>query len=87
MSDPIIYTYDHYVVLEPSKDEKILTEKETLNWLESWLEKMQEIPEDLNEESSNKSSAKRLLDTACELEVKPGFKIQWFAVRLNPPER
>jgi hypothetical protein len=28
-----------------------------------------------------------LLETACELDLAPGFRILWFAVRLEPPDR
>jgi Protein CHLORORESPIRATORY REDUCTION 7 len=28
--------------------------------------------------------AERLLNTACALELEPGFTVQWFAVRLEP---
>ncbi|KGG18490.1 hypothetical protein EV11_1361 [Prochlorococcus sp. SS52] len=72
--------------MEPCKNEKLLTSKETLQWLENWLNQMDELPEDLKEHPSNVEAAQRLLDTACDLEITPGFNIQWFAVRLNPPE-
>ncbi len=84
MSNPIIRDCDHYVVMEPSKNEKYLSSKETLEWLEEWLKKMDKLPKDLENQVSNQSAAKRLLDTACDLEIKPGFKITWFAIRLNP---
>ena len=85
MSDPLIHSCDHYVILEPGKDERFLSSTETLEWLQSWLENMEQIPLDLNNQPSLKQAAKRLLDTACDLEVKPGFRLQWFAVRLDPP--
>ena len=84
MSDPIIYSCDNYIVMEPGKKEIFLTEIETLLWLEEWLNKLEELPFDLKEENNKKSAAKRLLDTACDLEIKPGFNIQWFAIRLDP---
>ncbi len=85
MSDPIIYSCDHYIVIEPGKKEISLTEKETLFWLEEWLNKIEKLPVDLKEEHNKKTAAKRLLDTACDLKIKPGFTIQWFAIRIEPP--
>ncbi len=87
MSNPLIRSCDHYVVLEPGKKEQFMTAKETLVWLEMWLEVIDPFPKDLQEERSNTSAAKRLLDIACDLEVKPGFTVQWFAVRLDQPEK
>ncbi len=84
MSNPLIRDCDHYVVIEPSKSEEFLTEEDTLTWLEAWLIKMDELPEDIKNETSAKASAQRLLNTACALEIKPGFKVQWFAIRLTP---
>ena len=74
---------DNFVVLEPGKDEQFLTAQETLTWLSSWLKKIEELPTDLNVKSSAEEAAQHLLDTACVLEIKPGFTIQWYAVRLE----
>ncbi|ABX08055.1 chlororespiratory reduction protein 7 [Prochlorococcus marinus] len=84
MSNPLIRACDHYVVLEPGQEERFLDKDETLFWLESWLGKLQELPKDLKSQGSVESAAQRLLDTACDLEIKPGFTLQWFAVRLDP---
>ena len=85
MSNPLIHNCDHYVILEPGKQEEILTAQETLQWLESWLKTLDELPEDLSNLTPLTAAAKRLIDTACDLEIKPGFHLQWFAVRLEPP--
>ncbi len=85
MSDPLIRACDEYVVLEPGKEERILNQKETLEWLTDWLETLDSLPKDLLGHPSHKSAAQRLLDTACELEINPNFSLQWFAVRLEPP--
>jgi len=87
MSHPIIRECDHYLVMEPSKDERLLTKEETLQWLENWLNKMDKLPQDLEKQSCTKSASHRLLDVSCNLEIKPGFTIQWFAVRVNPPDQ
>ena len=85
MSSPLIHDCQNYVVMEPSKSEKFLTSDETLRWLKKWLDQMKELPKDLQNQPSNESAAQRLLDTACNLEIAPGFTLQWFAVRLDRP--
>ena len=86
MSNPLIRDCENYVVMEPCKKEQFLTSEETLTWLENWLNKMEKLPLDLQNQSSSKSAAQRLLDTSCNLEIKPGFTLEWFAVRLTPPD-
>ena len=83
MSSPLIRDCQNYVVLEPRKSERFLTSEETLQWLKKWLDHMEVLPKDLQNEPSNESAAKRLLDTACNLEIEPGFTLQWFAIRLD----
>jgi hypothetical protein len=86
MSDPLIRELDHYVVLEPGRCEQILTAAETLAWLVVHLECLGEPPADLASLASAELRAERLLATACALELTPGLEIQWFAVRLEPPQ-
>ena len=86
MSDPLIRELDHYVILEPGKNEQFLTKLETLQWLESWLNQIEELPKDLSKKKTLEEAAQYLLDTACDLEIDQGIKLQWFAVRLNPPD-
>ena len=85
MSDPLIRECDYFLVLEPSQPEKILSHEETLSWLQHWLETLDQLPEDLKAQKNPAKAAKHLLDTACDLELSPGFTLQWFAVRLDPP--
>jgi hypothetical protein len=85
MSDPLLRELDHFVVLEPGGDEVILSAAETLGWLRSHLAGLPEPPGDLADLADADARARRLLDTACELELAPGMTIQWFAVRLEPP--
>jgi hypothetical protein len=87
MSDPLLRELDHYVVLEPGGGETILTASETLAWLATRLEGMEVPPADLVSLAGSAERARRLLETACELEVAPGLTVQWFAVRLEPPGR
>ena len=84
MSNPIIRDCENYVVLEPCKNEKFLSSEETIAWLETWLKAMDKLPEDLQNQGSIRSAATTLLDTACDLQIRPGFKVEWFAIRLNP---
>ncbi len=86
MSDPLIYSHSNYVVLEPGKEERLLSEEETLQWLKGWLGRIEIIPEDLKNQPSTHAAAKRLLETACDLEYERGFILRWFAVRLDPPQ-
>ena len=86
MSHPLIRSCNNYLVLEPGAKEKILSQRETLKWLESWLTQIEVLPKDLQSQLSLKHAAQRLLDTACDLEIKPGITLQWFAVRLDPQE-
>lgn len=83
MSDPLIRKLDDYVILEPGEKEKFLSAQETLKWLAQWLATLKELPQDLQEKQTLECAAQHLLDTACELEVKRGVSIQWFAVRLD----
>ncbi|MFN5116889.1 MAG: chlororespiratory reduction protein 7 [Cyanobacteriota bacterium] len=85
MSDPLLRELDHYVVLEPGADERILTAAETLAWLQGHLASLDSLPGDLASIADPEDRAGRLLDTACELEIAPGLAVQWFAVRLEPP--
>ena len=85
MSDPLIRACDDYVVIEPAKSEKFLNQEQTIEWLTSWLDQLENLPVDLQNEQTTKAAAKRLLETACELEIEPGINLKWFAVRLDPP--
>ena len=86
MSDPLIHDCENFVVLEPGKVEKILSAHDTKRWLICWLEKLERWPLDLQNQKSIDSAAERLMDTACSLDMEPGFSLQWYAVRIRPPE-
>lgn len=85
MSDPLLRELDHYVVLASGAGERILTAADTLEWLADHLRGLESVPADLADLADPREQARRLLDTACELELGPGLAIQWFAVRLEPP--
>lgn len=75
------------MVLEPAAAERILDAAATEQWLSNWLQRLPTPPADLADLPDVGSRARRLLDTACELEIEPGVSLQWFAVRLEPPGR
>ncbi|MEB3266667.1 MAG: chlororespiratory reduction protein 7 [Cyanobacteriota bacterium] len=83
MSHPLLRQLEHYVVLEPGRPERILTVAETEQWLVDRLAAMESWPADLPPRADGSTAARRLLETACELEVAPGEIIQWFAVRID----
>ncbi len=85
MSNPLIHEVDYFVILEPGKDEMILSAVETQEWLVKWLKKIDELPKDLMTIGSVHKMAERLIETSCRLEVEPGYNIQWFAIRIDPP--
>ena len=85
MSDPLIREMDNYVVLVPGESEQFLDKEQTLVWLQSWLNNLDSLPLDLAYKSSIAEAAQYLLDTACSLEIKSGFTVQWYAVRLELP--
>ena len=85
MSDPLIHDCANYVILEPSKSEIIMSAKETKKWLVNWLKEFDQLPKDLEEQESINTAAQHLIDTACSLEIYPGFTVQWFAIRLEHP--
>ncbi len=82
MSHPLLRELDHYVVLEPGCAERILTAAETEQWLVECLAGLAIPPADLQGLGDAADQARRLLDTACELELAPGRTIQWYAVRI-----
>ena len=84
MPNPLLNSCDNYVILGPGQPEKLLTSAKTLEWLEQWLKQIDRLPKDIQDQPSITDAAQRLLDTACDLEINPGFKLQWFAVRLDP---
>ena len=85
LSLTLIREMDNYVVLVPGESEQFLDKEQTLSWLQTWLNKFDSLPIDLQCKSSIEEAARHLLDTACDLEIKPGFTIQWYAIRLESP--
>tara|TARA_B100000579_G_C22641144_1_gene761518 strand:+ start:89 stop:346 length:258 start_codon:yes stop_codon:yes gene_type:complete len=84
MSNPLIRSEDHYVLLEPDSKEKIVPKKEAILWLKNWLPKVDSSTIYQNKVNSNEDFIEELLENTYELEIKFGFVIKWFAVRVDP---
>jgi hypothetical protein len=73
-----------YVVLEPNQPEQFLTVDELTAKLAALLQRHQaDLPRDLQGIATVEGQIQRLLDTSCDLELKPGEFLQWYAVRLE----
>ena len=84
MSNPLIRSEDHFVLLEPDSKEKIVTKKEAISWLKNWLPKIDSSTIYQKKDYSNEKFIEELLESTYELEIKFGFVIKWFAVRVEP---
>ena len=84
MSNPLIRESDHYVLLEPDSKEKIVTKKEAILWLKNWLTKVETSTIYQNIDYSKEEYFEELLESTYELEIKLGYVIKWFAVRIEP---
>ncbi len=84
MSNPLIRSEDHFVLLEPDSKEKIVTKKEAILWLRNWLPKVDSPTIYQKKDYSNEEFLEELLESTYELEIKIGFVIKWFAVRVEP---
>ncbi len=84
MSNPLIRSEDHFVLLEPNSKEKIVTKKEAILWLQNWLPKIDSSSIYQKEDFSKEEFIEELLESTYELEIKYGFVIKWFAVRVEP---
>ena len=84
MSNPLIRSTDHYVLLEPNSKEKIVTKKEAILWLKNWLAKVETSIIYQNLDLYDDEFFKELLESTYELEIKYGYVIKWFAVRVDP---
>ena len=84
MSNPLIRSEDHFVLLEPDSKEKIVTKKEAVLWLKNWLPKIDSSTIYQKKDYSNEKFIEELLESTYELEIRFGFVIKWFAVRVEP---
>ncbi len=84
MSNPLIRSVEHFVILEPEKKEEIVTKKEAIEWLKKWLPKVNLPTINQNEDFEKEENLEDFLENTCELEIKPGYTLKWFAVRIDP---
>ena len=84
MSNPLIRTSEHYVLLEPDSEEKIVPKQEAILWLKNWLSKTETQTIYQNIEDTDQEFIEELLESTYELEIKSGYVIKWFAVRIKP---
>ena len=84
MSNPLIRETDHFVLLEPDSKEKIVSKQEAILWLKNWLSKTEIQTIYQNIEEPDQEFFEELLESTYELEIKLGYVIKWFAVRIEP---
>ena len=83
MSNPLIRSTDHFVLLEPDSKEKIVTKQEAIIWLKNWIPKVESSTIYQNLDYSKEEYFEELLESTYELEIKFGYVIKWFAVRVD----
>ena len=84
MSNPLIRSVEHFVLLEPEKKEEIVTKEEAIKWLKQWLLKVDSSTINQNEDFEKEENLEDFLENTCELEIKQGYTVRWFAVRIDP---
>ena len=83
MSNPLIRSEDHFVLLEPDKKERIVSREEAIEWLRDWLKKIDTTTINQNENFEKNENISSFLEDTCELEISSGYIIKWFAVRID----
>ena len=84
MSNPLIRSEDHFVLLEPDKKERIVSREEAINWLRDWFKRIDITTINQNENFEKEETISQFLEDTCELEISSGYVIKWFAVRIDP---
>ena len=84
MSNPLIRASDHYVLLEPDSKEKIVSKQEAILWLRNWFSKTETPTIYQTIDDPNQEFFEELLESTYELQIKLGYIIKWFAVRIEP---
>ena len=84
MSNPLIRSEDHFVLLEPDKKERIVSREEAIKWLKEWFKKIDISTINQNENFEKEETISQFLEDTCELEISSGYVIKWFAVRIDP---
>ena len=84
MSNPLIRSAEHFVLLEPDKKERIVSREEAIKWLREWFKKIDISTINQNENFEKEETISKFLEDTYELEVSSGYVIKWFAVRIDP---
>ena len=84
MSNPLIRSVEHFVLLEPDKKERIVSREEAIKWLREWFKKIDTTTINQNQNFEKEETISKFLEDTCELEVCSGYVIKWFAVRIDP---
>ena len=84
MSNPLLRASDHYVLLEPDSEEKIVSKQEAILWLRNWFSKTETPTIYQNIDDNDQEFFEELLESTYELQIKLGYIIKWFAVRIEP---
>ena len=71
-------------MLEPEKEERIASKEEAINWLRNWYKKIDLPTINQNEDFEKEDFILNMLEDTYELEIRPGYVIKWFAVRIDP---
>ena len=71
-------------MLEPEREEKIVNKEEAILWLKKWLKKVDLPTINQNEDFEKEDFILNMLEDTYELEIRPGYVIKWFAVRIDP---
>ncbi|MEB3294582.1 MAG: chlororespiratory reduction protein 7 [Synechococcales bacterium] len=83
-SSALMYAEDHYVLLETSQPEVILSQAEILMKLQQIVQQYPEaLPPDVQGLTSDRAQAQQLLNTVCELDLGRDRYLQWYAIRLE----
>ena len=68
----------------PDSKERIVSKQEAILWLKNWLSKTETQTIYQNIEDPDQEFFEELLESTYELEIKLGYVIKWFAVRIEP---
>ena len=72
------------VLLSQFFNHKIVSKQEAILWLKNWLSKTETQIIYQSIEDPDQGLIEELLESTYELEIKLGYFIKWFAVRIEP---
>ena len=84
MTNPLMYSEDYFVILEPNQPEQILTVAELVERLKTIVTtQSSQLPQDVQQIAHPDQQVAYLMKTTCELDLGPGQFFQWYAVRIE----